>query len=166
MSTTKLTRLSMLTGIALILYYVESLLPPFIPVPGIKLGLANIVTLLLLEFYSCKEALVVLLVRILIVSLLFGQALSFLYSLCGGLFCLAILLLLKALPGKRPPLLLGMFSGLFHNLGQLVIALYVTRVMGIVSYLPYLVIFGILTGCLTGFISSLLLPYLKKIFID
>ena len=85
LATKKLTTLSLLSAIALALYAVESALPPIVPIPGIKLGLANIITLVVLWKYSAKDAFFVLLVRILLATLFFGQAISLLYSLSGGL---------------------------------------------------------------------------------
>lgn len=162
MSAKKLTRLSFFLCLSLLLYYIESLLPPFLPIPGAKLGLANLITLLVIQFFSFKEAALLLFLRILLVSLLFGQGLSFLYSLTGGLFCLFILLVLQALPGKIHPILLGIFGGLFHNLGQFNVALFLTKVSALFLYLPYLFLCGILAGALTGFITLLLLPPLRR----
>ena len=83
LATKKLTTLSLLSAIALALYAVESALPPIVPIPGIKLGLANIITLVVLWKYSAKDAFFVLLVRILLATLFFGQVISLLYSLCA-----------------------------------------------------------------------------------
>ena len=91
LATKKLTTLSLLSAIALALYAVESALPPIVPIPGIKLGLANIITLVVLWKYYAKDAFFVLLVRILLAPLFFGQAISLLYSLAGGLLCMDII---------------------------------------------------------------------------
>ena len=89
-TTRKLTTLSLLAAIALALYAVESALPPIVPIPGIKLGLSNIITLVVLWKYSAKDAFFVLLVRILLATMFFGQAMSLLYSLSGGILCLFV----------------------------------------------------------------------------
>lgn len=164
MSASKLTKLSLFIGIALILYYVESLLPPFFPIPGAKLGLANIVTLLLMEFYPAKDAFLVLLIRILIVSLLFGQALSFLFSIVGGLISILIIVIIKRILDHNSQILLGCFGGLFHNLGQFIVALFIVKSPAVLLMLPQLVILGVVTGFGTGLISSFLLPYLRPFF--
>ena len=96
-TTRKLTTLSLLAAIALALYAVESALPPIVPIPGIKLGLSNIITLVVLWKYSAKDAFFVLLVRILLATMFFGQAMSLLYSLSGGILCLFAMLLVKLL---------------------------------------------------------------------
>lgn len=91
MSVKKLTLLSLFTTLSLAVYAAESALPPLAPVPGMKLGLANIVTLILLRHFSWKDAAAVLTARIALSALLFGQALSLLYSLAGGLLSLAVM---------------------------------------------------------------------------
>ncbi len=164
MSVSKLTKLSLFTGIALILYYIESLLPPFFPIPGAKLGLANIVTLLLMEFYPAKDALLVLLIRILVVSLLFGQMLSFLFSFVGGILSILIIVIIKRILTHNSSILLGCFGGLFHNLGQFMVALFLVKSSAVILMLPQLIILGIVTGFGTGLISSFLLPYLRPFF--
>lgn len=150
MSLRKLTVLSLYTTLSLAVYAIESAVPPLIPLPGIKLGLANIVTLILLQRYAAKDAALVLAARILLSALLFGQALSLLYSLTGGFLSFAVMALSNRLMQKKHPCLTGALGGLFHNLAQLLTAFAVTATAGVLAYLPYLTVSGILTGLFTG----------------
>lgn len=149
--TKKLTVLALFTALSLAIYAAECALPPLLPLPGMKLGLANIITLLLLRHYTLKETSLVLLARILLSALLFGQAVSLLYSLAGGIFSLLFMYLVNRLTGSRFPFLTGAFGGLTHNMGQLLTAFLLTRTPGVFAYLPFLLLCGILTGLFTGF---------------
>ena len=162
MSVKKLTLLALFTTISLAIYAVESALPPLVPVPGIKLGLANIVTLILLLHFSVKDALLVLLSRILLSALLFGQALSLLYSLAGGAASLLLMALVMTLLQKKMLFLTGAMGGLAHNMGQLAAAFAITASPGILAYLPFLALGGILTGLFTGFCAGFTDRYLLR----
>ncbi len=150
MSTKKLTLLSLFTTLSLAIYAAESAIPPLVPLPGIKLGLANIITLILLGHFSRRDALLVLTARIALSSLLFGQALSLLYSLAGGFFSLAVMALVMKLLNKKYVFLAGAMGGLAHNAAQLLTALAVTSTPGVLAYLPFLVLSGVITGLFTG----------------
>ncbi len=163
MPTRKLTQLALYTALSLAIFALESVIPPLAPIPGIKLGLANIITLVLLERYSPRDAFLVLLCRILLSALLFGQALSLLYSLAGGLAALLVQMCLRKRLGRRHLCLVGAFGGLFHNLGQLLAALLVTGTLGVLAYLPHLVLAGILAGLFTGLCASFLLQKLPPV---
>jgi len=162
MSTKKLTTLAFFTTISLAIYAIESAIPPLVPIPGIKLGLANIITLLLLQFFSVKETMLVLLARILLSTLLFGQAMSLMYSLAGGFFSLLFMALIMKLLQKKMTFLTGAVGGLAHNLGQLLIALAITSTVGVLTYLPFLILSGILTGLFTGLCTGFAGKYLGK----
>lgn len=161
MRTKKLTLLALFATLSLAIYAAESALPPLAPIPGLKLGLANIITLVLLRHFSLRDALLVLLARILLSALLFGQALSLLYSLAGGLFSLLVMTLTMKLLQKKFVFLTGAMGGLAHNIGQLLIAFAVTAAPGVFAYLPILVPGGILTGIFTGLCAGLLGKYLS-----
>ena len=166
MNIKKLTALALFTALAMIIFSVESAIPPILPIPGIKLGLANIITLVLLQNYTPRETLLVLLMRIFLSSFLFGQAMSLMYSLAGGLMCFAALLALNRLLKGHYIYLTGILGGIFHNLGQLSIAFLITRTPGVLAYLPFLMISGILTGLFTGlcahFLQKYLMPLIRK----
>lgn len=167
MSAQKTALLALFTTLSLAVYAIESAIPPLVPVPGIKLGLANIVTLLLLRHLRARDAVFVLISRILLSSFLFGQALSLLYSLAGGLCSLCVMALVMRILQKRLLFLTGAMGGLAHNLGQLAVAFAVTRTAGVLSYLPFLIVGGILTGLFTGlcagFAGKLLAPLLADV---
>lgn len=166
MPTRKLTTLALFTTISLAIYAIESAIPPLVPIPGIKPGLANIITLLLLRHDSWKDALFVLLARILLCALLFGNLLSLTYSLTGGLLSLLIMAAANKLLQKKFPFLTGAAGGLTHNAGQLLVAYAVTATPGVLAYLPFLILSGILTGIFTGlcagFAGKYLLPHLPS----
>lgn len=163
MHTRKITSLALFAALALAIYSVESLLPPVVPLPGVKLGLANIITLLVLHLYGVGDAALVLLARILLSALLFGQAISLLYSLCGGLFCFAAMSLATHLLHRRFPELTSILGGIFHNVGQITAALLITAVPGVLVYLPYLLISGIVTGLFTGLCARFALRCLQRL---
>lgn len=146
----KLTVLALFTTLSLAIYAVESAIPPLVPIPGFKLGLANIITVILLRNASAKDALLVLIARILLSALLFGHALSLLYSLSGGILSLLLMTLGTWLLQKKRFFLTGALGGLAHNAGQLTMALIVTATPGVAAYLPFLILSGILTGLFTG----------------
>lgn len=150
MNIKKLTTLAMFTTLALIIFTVESAIPPIVPIPGIKLGLANIITLILLHNFSPKDTLMVLLMRILLASFFFGQAVSLLYSLAGGLLCFVAMLLVHKLLQGHFLVLVSIIGAIFHNLGQLSVAFLITEVPGVLVYLPFLMLSAIATGLFTG----------------
>ena len=163
MKVKRITTLAMFTALALIIFAVESLIPPLLPVPGIKLGLANIITLVLLKNFSAKDASLVLLMRILLSSFFFGQALSLMYSLAGGLFCLAAMYFMNHLLGGRFLFLTSIFGALAHNTGQILTAFLITEVPGILAYLPFLLLSGVITGLFTGLCAHFAHKYLIPI---
>lgn len=166
MRTKKIATMALFTVIALTIHVVENAIPLPVPLPGIKLGLANVVTLFLLCCFSPGDAFAVLLARILLSALFAGQALSLLYSLVGGLCCFAVIWLLnRVLNGHFLPII-SIFGALFHNLGQLAVAFFLTRTAGVLSYLPFLILSGTITGLFTGlcahYARRFLMPYLQK----
>lgn len=162
MKVKRMTILAMYTTIALTIFIVESLLPALTPVPGIKLGLANIITLWLLIYTSPKDAFLVLLMRIFIASTLAGQMMSFAYSLCGGLFCFLAMSALYRLLGRKYIVFVSIIGAMFHNLGQIVIATVVLQSLSILSYLPLLTISGVVTGTFTGLCTRFAARHLRK----
>lgn len=98
----KYNEMALLTGLALILFVIEMQVPPLVSLPGVKMGLANVVTVYAVYRFRAEEAVLILLARILLAAFFAGQAAAFLYSLCGGLFCITGMLLLKRLiPARR-----------------------------------------------------------------
>ena len=154
----KMTLLALYTTIALTIFTVESLIPPPIPLPGIKLGLSNIVTLWLLMHTKARDALLVLLARIVLSSFFAGQMISLMYSLAGGILCFLVMVLLFRLLGNQYVVFISIFGALFHNLGQITAAIAITQLPSMLAYLPALAISGIVTGTFTGLCAF----YLKR----
>ena len=160
MSTRKLTTLGLYTALSLAIFLLESLLPPLLPLPGIKLGLANIVTLILLRRSSLRDTFLVVLARILLSSFFYSQAIRLLYSLLGGLLSLLIMYLLNRLLKAHLLYLTSIFGGISHNLGQIIAACLSTSSLFPLSYLPFLLLSGILTGLFTGLCAHFALKYI------
>lgn len=168
MSVKRLSLNGLLTAAALGIFVLEAQLPPLTPIPGIKLGLSNVITLFALVFLSGKDALMILLARIVLGSVFSGNPSILFYSLAGGLSSLlAEYLLLKK---NSAAFLWGIsaIGALVHNSFQLLVALFLTGTPAILSYLPILWISGIITGLFTGFCIFYLYKragsQLKKIF--
>lgn len=149
-SVKKLTTLALFTTIALTIFMLESMIPPLVPIPGIKLGLANIVTLVLIVNGTWKDALCVLIMRIILGSIFAGQMMSFLYSIAGGLLCLAVMALLHHLLGKKLLWFTSIIGAIAHNTGQIAVAAIVLGSGYVIYYYPYLILSGIITGAFTG----------------
>lgn len=151
MQTTKrLAVCGILTAAALTIFVLEAQLPPLVPVPGIKPGLANIVTLFALVFLCPRDAFLILLARTLLGAFLVGNPSILLYSLSGGLVCLGAETLLLRLCGQRQIWAVSAAGAAVHNLTQLLTAGLVTRTASVLWYLPPLLAAGILTGLFTG----------------
>ena len=142
-----------MTAIALIIFVVEAQLPPLAPVPGIKMGLANIVTLVTLVWYGRREAFLVLVLRIVMGSIFAGQIMSLLYSLAGGIMCFAVMSL-AIRPLKNRLWIVSVLGAIAHNFGQIIVAVLVTSTWQIVMYLPILIFSAVLTGTFTGLVAG------------
>jgi len=152
----KIAALGLLSALCLAIYAFESLLPPLLPIPGIKPGLSNIIILYSLKRFG-KKAGSVLLVRLLLSAILFGNAISLIYSLAGGFLALIIEIVSdKILSGKNIQIT-GAFGGLFHNIAQLFTAMLIMQSAAVLSYAPYLFIAGIITGLFTGYAAHFML---------
>lgn len=153
MNTRKIAYLGLFAAFAVILGYVETLLPVFVGIPGIKLGLANLSVLFILYRYSYREAAVVSFVRILIIGFLFGSLFSILYSLAGAALSLTVMTLLKK---KTDFSMLGISvaGGVSHNIGQLIVAMLIVENTALIYYAPALLISGIVTGLLIGILTA------------
>lgn len=154
----KLCYLSLFCAIAIVLSYIETLFPFYLGIPGAKIGLANVVTLPLLLCFGFKEALIVLLLRIMIVAMAFTNLYTFLYSLAGGILSLFIMFIFNKTK-LFSHLIISIMGGVFHNIGQLLVAMCFFNSSVFIYYLPYLMLFGILSGIGIGMIGELI--YLK-----
>ena len=163
--TKKLAVLGLLTAIALILSYVEALLPPiFVAVPGIKMGLPNIAIIFVLYRFGFKEAVAVSLVRLAAVALLFGNAMTLIYSLAGASLSLCLMALLKK-SNWFSMVGVSIVGGVSHNLGQILIAMGLMETAEIGYYMIVLTVTGTVAGILIGVAGSFVLKYLKSITI-
>lgn len=162
-SVKKMTTLALFTTIALTIFLLESFIPPLVPIPGIKLGLANIVTLILLVRASWKDALFVLIARILLGSIFAGQMMSLLYSLAGGLICLLVMAVIHHILGKRMLWFTSILGAIAHNTGQITVAAAVLGSGYVFYYYPYLILSGVITGLFTGLAAYYVYPRLPEI---
>lgn len=149
----KTAYLGLFAALAIIFGYVETLIPVFVGIPGIKLGLANLSVLFILDRYSWKEAAFVSVVRIIVIGFLFGNLFSIIYSLAGGALSLAVMTLLKK---KTDFSLYGISvaGGISHNIGQLIIAMLIVENTTLIYYAPVLLISGVATGLLIGLLTT------------
>lgn len=155
MSTRRLTRDALLTGIALSIFSLEMMLPGLTPIPGIKLGLSNIITLFAMFALSPIDALMILTARILLGTLLSGNISALLYSACGGILSYIAVWLLHKILSKKQIWVAGVIGALCHNIGQLAAAILVTQTPALISYLPVLSFGGVIAGLFTGLCAQL-----------
>jgi len=158
--TRKMTQRGLLAAAAMVLSWLESLLPAFGTVPGMKLGLANIVTLFALYRMSLGDAAGISLVRVLLTAAAFGNAYSFAYSLAGAALSLAVMAALKH-TGRFSILGVSAAGGVCHNLGQLLVAAAVLRTVQLGWYLPALAVSGTLTGVGIGLAGGLVVRRIR-----
>ncbi len=156
----KLSLCAILTAIAMIFSYIEAILPFNFGIPGIKLGLSNIVVMIAIYTIGASYAFAVNMTRILLSGLLFGGVSAMLYSLAGGLLSFAVMILLKK-TGLFSQIGVSMAGGTAHNIGQLTVAVLVTSTVKIYYYMPVLLVSGMITGIILGIASSLLTDRMK-----
>ena len=152
----------MLTAFALIIFTVELQLPTLAPVPGMKLGLANIITVYAVYSFSAGETAMVVTVRVLLGSLIAGNMVSLVYSLAGGLLCLAGMLLLRRVIDKKHIWVCSILGAVLHNIGQTAAAIVMMQTKTVIAYLPFLLVSGCIAGALTGMAAQLVVSRLNK----
>lgn len=153
------------TALALIFSYVETLIPFNFGIPGMKLGLANLLIVILLYKRDAKEALLLSIVRILLAGLIFGNMFSILYSMAGGILSLLVMALLKK-SQKFSVIGVSIAGGVSHNLGQLAVAMAVVETYRVGYYFPVLLTAGMVTGLLIGILSNEVLRRLTNTRFD
>ena len=162
----KLTLCGMLTALAIVLSLAERLFPldAIVPVPGVKLGLANVVTLFALTRLSVRDAVAILLCRVALSSLLMGSVTAFLFSLFGGLLALAVMGLLLCAEGKFCSVLgVSVAGAAAHNIGQIIAAVTWMKTGAVIAYLPLLLVMSVPLGLVTGLTAAVVLSHLQKI---
>lgn len=156
MNVKKLARLALLTAIALIIFIVEMRIPDLVPIPGVKLGLANIVTVYAIYHYSAKETSLIVLARILLGSV-FGENISaIIYSLSGAFLCLTGMIILRRIIDEKNIWICSILGAVLHNIGQTAAAIVVMKTTAVLSYLPFLLVSGCIAGAFTGICAQLL----------
>lgn len=153
-TTKQLTTMALLTAIALAIHVAEAQIPPLVAIPGVKLGLANIITVYAAFSIGGGAAAMILIARILLGSMFGGGVMSLMYSLAGGVLCLLITLALRKMLTAKQIWVAGVMGAIAHNIGQILVAIIVTGTPSIVSYLPILLISGVITGAFTGFAAQ------------
>ncbi len=163
MSAKKICFLAIMTSVSMVLSYIELLLPPIWPaVPGIKVGFSNIIVILLLYKFSFKEASVVSLIRIFLMSFLFGNSMMFLYSLGGAFLSIVVMTILKK-TNWFSMVGVSIAGGIMHNLGQIIVAIIIMQTKEIGYYMIVLAISGTIAGIFVGILGAILLSYFKKL---
>ena len=163
--TSKMVYISLLVAQALVLFLFERMIPvPFIT-PGAKLGLANIIIVIALyTLDNYKEAFLVIFLRLLLSTMFGGTLSSFFFSLAGSIFSFIIMVIIKELFKDKVSIIgVSAAGGVFHNIGQLLVAVFIVKNIGVMLYLPVLSIAGIVTGIFVGLTSNLAAKHLKRL---
>ena len=160
LSTSFIARVGTMAALALIFSYIEAIIPYNPGVPGIKLGIANVVTVVALYKFGAKDALAVSVIRVVLAGLLFNGVFGMLYSLAGALLSLLGMILLKK-TDLFSVVGVSMAAGVLHNLGQLLVASALIEDLRIFFYFPVLMFSGIAAGILVGIVSALVLRALR-----
>ena len=156
----------MLIGLAFIFSYLEAIVPIPVPIPGVKLGLANLVVIVGLYTIGIPGTIAVALIRIVLVGFTFGNVSSMLYSLSGGIVSLILMIAFRKLNWFSQTGV-SIIGGIGHNIGQLMMAAFKTETAGVFYYLPFLIVAGVVSGAVIGLLGGLvtarILNYLKKL---
>lgn len=161
MNVKKLTQLAMLTGIALIIFVIELQIPNPFPIPGVKLGLANIITVYAIYHYRPSEVMMIVFCRIFLAAVFSDNMMALAYSFSGSVLCLTGMLLLKKLIDEKHIWLSSVFGAVLHNIGQITAAILITQTPGVIIYLPFLLVSGCLAGAFTGMCAQIVLRRMK-----
>ena len=156
----KLTQLALTVALAMMLSFIESRIPAFVAIPGVKIGLANIAVIFTLYKFGFKEAITVSLIRVILVSTLFGSPISLIYSVSGAILSFASMLLLKAITPLRE-VAVSVAGGVMHNVGQIIAASIMLDTNVVIYYLPFLILSGTIAGIAVGIAAALLIKRVK-----
>ena len=160
--TKKLLTLALLTAVSLVLFIVENQIPAPVPVPGVKLGLGNVIVVAVLFLYGPREALAVLGAKVFLSALLTGNLGALAYSAAGGLLSWGGMCLLRPLLGEKQLWIASVLGAMLHNLGQLLAAMAIAATPGLLAYLPVLLLSGMLTGLFTGLAAQAVVKRLRR----
>lgn len=162
MKTRKLTLMSILLCLALIIFAIEAQLPPIAPIPGIKLGLANVINLMALYMLGRRESFIILVLRIVLSSIFAGNFTGFMYSISGGIICFLFMSVMSLFIKENRMWVVSVFGAIGHNIGQIIIACFIMGTFQIIWYLPVLIISAVVTGFFTGLTAQITLKHLRK----
>lgn len=161
-NTKKMVLLSLMTSIALVIYVLEAQIPVLFP--GIKLGLANMISLTALILLGWREALIIMFLRTILGSIFGGSMSAFIFSICGGILSnIAMILLYKFFKDSLSLWSISICGAIFHNIGQLFAASIIIKDFRIYVYLPVLLISAVITGYFIGLCTNFLITHLRKI---
>ena len=153
----KLTTLGLLTAIALTIFLVEAQIPAIVPLPGVKLGLSNIVTVFTVFALCPKDGILVLISRIFLGAVFAGNFSTIFYSAAGGICAIAVTILLKKILRQNQLWVAGCLGAIAHSVGQMAMAMLLLGTPSLIVYLPVMIIISIITGLFTGFSAQFLI---------
>ena len=156
MKTRKLATLGLLTAIALTIFMVEAQIPSIVPLPGVKLGLANIVTVFTVFALGAKDGVLVLAARIFLGAVFAGNFSTIFYSAAGGACAIAVTILLRKILKPNQLWVAGCLGAVAHSIGQMAMAVVLLGTPSIAVYLPVMIVISIITGLFTGFSAQFL----------
>lgn len=157
----KTAYLGVFVALAMIFSYLESLIPFSVGIPGVKLGLANLLTVVALYKIGTREAFTISVIRIVLSGFIFANLFSIIYSLAGGMLSFFVMYLLKK-NDSFSVFGVSMAGGVAHNIGQILIAMYVVETFSVAYYIPVLMIAGVITGLVIGIAANEILKRLKR----
>lgn len=162
MSNKRIAFLGLFVALAFVLSYIEFLLPLNIGIPGAKIGIANLAVMVTLYTAGEKNAVALSLIRVVLVGLTFSNVSMMMYSLAGASLSLIVMLIAKR-TGKFSVAGVSVLGGVFHNIGQIIVAMLVLETDSLIYYLPFLVVIGTITGVVIGVVSNMITVRVKKV---
>ena len=162
MKTRNVATYGMLIALAFILSYIESIIPIPVPIPGIKIGLANLVVITALFTMGPKQAFVLSMIRIVLVGFTFGNLSTMMFSFAGGMLSWLLMVAAKRWKGFSMTGV-SILGGIGHNIGQILVAMWVINSSVLLYYLPFLIISGLITGAVIGIVGALITANIKKL---
>lgn len=163
MKAKKLVELAVMTAVSLIIFIIELQIPNPFPIPGIKLGLANIITVYAVYNYKAYETAMIVAVRLLLGSVFSGNITALIYSAAGSALCLLGMLVLRYVIDEKHIWIASIFGAVLHNTGQIIAAITVMQTTQLIAYYPFLLVSGCLAGLFTGLCAQFIIPRLKNI---
>ncbi len=163
MKNKKIAFLGLFIALAFVLSYLEFMLPLNIGIPGAKVGLANLVVMVALYTVGERDAIALSLVRVVLIGLTFGNLSMMLYSMAGAILSLIVMLLARKMD-KLSMVGVSILGGVFHNVGQIIVAIFVLETGSLMYYLPFLIILGCISGVLIGIVAGLITVRVKRAF--